>query len=456
MPDSADVLERASRDSTEDGSPSPTVAIQGVEGRLNPSKIDIPDGGFEAWSTLAGAFIVVFCTSGYVNSFGVYEDFYVRQYLTSFTTSQISWIGSAQTFCLFSVGILSGYAMDIGYFRHVMFAGSVLFVFCLFMISISHPERWYQLFLAQGIGLGFAIGSTYVPALGVVAHHFARRRSLVMGIVASASSVGGIVHPILLNQLIHGSAGFAWGVRASAFMNGVLLAIANLMMTTRLPNKSKQSFAELVLYWRGFFRDPSYNVACVGTFLLIAGVFYPTFYLQLMAVERGVSTTLAFYTIAILNGASAFGRVMPVVVVDRVGVFALIVPCTMACGILIFCLAPAVTGAAGAVIMAILCGFFSGACISLLGPMLANLSRNVSEVGARIGVCFGIGGVGSLIGPPITGALLGVSNDWIRPAAFCGSSMCASALILAGAGWLNMQRKSVNPIARPEVVVDEK
>ena len=142
------------------------------------------------------------------------------------------------------------------------------------------------------------MGLTYVPALGIVAHHFARRRSLVMGIVASASSVGGIVHPIMLNQLIHGSVGFAWGVRASAFMNGVLLAAASLMMTTRLPSKPKHGFSELMFYWRGFFKDPSYNVACLGTFLLVAGAFYPTFYLQLMAVERGVSTTLAFYTVS--------------------------------------------------------------------------------------------------------------------------------------------------------------
>ncbi|KAH8108849.1 MFS general substrate transporter [Phellopilus nigrolimitatus] len=382
------------------------------------AEVVIPDGGWQAWSTLVGAYLVVFCTSGYVNSFGVYEDFYVREYLNHSSSSAISWIGSAQTFCLFSIGIFSGYAMDVGYFRQVMFAGSVLFVFCLFMISISQPQKWYQLFLAQGIGLGIAIGSTYVPALGVVAHHFKRRRSLVMGVVASASSLGGVVHPIMLNKLIHGSLGFAWGVRCSAFLNLALLAVANALMTTRLPPQSKK-LSHQIAYWRVFFKDRTYVVAAAGTFLLITAVFFPIFYLQLDAVDHGVDQTLAFYTLAILNGSSAFGRVLPTIIVDRTGVFNLIVPCTLACGVLIFSMV-AVTDAAGSVVMAVLYGFFSGACISLLGPMLANLSKNVSEVGARIGVCFGIGGIGSLIGPPITGALLTSQNLWVRPAVFCG------------------------------------
>ena len=68
------------------------------------------------------------------------------------------------------------------------------------------------------------------------------------------------------------------------------------------------------------------------------------------------------YQIAILNGASAFGRILSTLFVDRVGIFNLIVPCTAVCGILTFCLAAAVNGPAGTVIMSILCGFFSGAC----------------------------------------------------------------------------------------------
>lgn len=46
----------------------------------------------------------------------------------------------------------------------------------------------------------------------------------------SGSSAGGIVFPIMLNRLFHGSIGFAWGVRISAFLVLGLLVIANLVM----------------------------------------------------------------------------------------------------------------------------------------------------------------------------------------------------------------------------------
>lgn len=48
--------------------------------------------------------------------------------------------------------------------------------------------------------------------------------------VPAGTSVGGLVYPIMLNQLIHGSVGFKWGVRAAAFLTLGMLAIANCCM----------------------------------------------------------------------------------------------------------------------------------------------------------------------------------------------------------------------------------
>ena len=76
-------------------------------------------------------------------------------------------------------------------------------VFCILMISITTPEHYYQaciftcptstdltnipskLFLSQGLGIGLAVGITYIPALGIISHYFQRRRALALGIAAS-------------------------------------------------------------------------------------------------------------------------------------------------------------------------------------------------------------------------------------------------------------------------------
>ncbi|KAF8888859.1 major facilitator superfamily domain-containing protein [Infundibulicybe gibba] len=177
-----------------------------------------------------------FCTFGYTNAYGVYNDFYVREYLSSkYTSSQIGWIGSVQVLLVFSAGLFSGRGFDAGYFYHLVIGGATLMVFCLFMLSISQAEQYYQVFLAQGLGMGIAIGVTCVPCLAIVSHYFMRHRSLALGVASSGSAIGGAIQPIMLNSWFHGSLGFHRGVRASAAFNAALMVIAICLMRPRLP-----------------------------------------------------------------------------------------------------------------------------------------------------------------------------------------------------------------------------
>jgi MFS family permease len=89
--------------------------------------------------------------------------------------------------------------------------------------------------------MGIALGLLWLPSISIVAHWFQRRRILAMGITSSGSSCGGIVFPIMLNRLFHNpSVGFAWGVRAAAFLMLGLLSIATVLMKTRLPNRKER------------------------------------------------------------------------------------------------------------------------------------------------------------------------------------------------------------------------
>jgi MFS family permease len=101
---------------------------------------------------------------------------------------------------------------------------------------------------------------TYVPCLGIIAHHFQKRRALAMGIVASGSSVGAIIHPIMLNHLFHSSVGFHNGVRASAGLNLGLLGFAVLLMRTRFPPQKAGNAVPIA----DFVRDIPYAVTALG------------------------------------------------------------------------------------------------------------------------------------------------------------------------------------------------
>lgn len=108
----------------------------------------------------------------------------------------------------------------------------------IFMLSLADPSKYYQLLLAQGIGMGVGGGFMLVPALSLQGHYWKKRRSMALGLVVCGSGCGGIVYPIMVNHLISSSSvGFAWGVRATGFLTLGLLAIAQLLMRTRMPNR---------------------------------------------------------------------------------------------------------------------------------------------------------------------------------------------------------------------------
>ncbi|KAF8351994.1 major facilitator superfamily domain-containing protein [Amanita rubescens] len=402
------------------------------EGKPLEEPTDFPEGGLRGWMTLVGSFLFQFCSYGYTNAFGVFNDYYVRIYLgEKYSSSDISWIGSVQIAVSLLMGILSGRAFDTGYFYHIIICGTLLFAFSLFMLSLSQPEQYYQVFLAQGIANSIAIGMIYIPALAIVSHYFRRRRPFALGVSAAGSATGGAIHPIILNQLFYGRTGFHNGVRASAGFTLGLMIIGILLMKPRLPPKKRHDGSWLISF-RTFMREPAYALVTLGTLLMFMGLYFPMFYLQLYAIKRNVDSTLAFYSLTILNGGSAVGRIVPNLIVNKYGVMNTIVICSICCTVLIFCFL-AVKSAVGIVLFAAVYGFFGGAFIGLLTPTLAVQAKKDSEIGERIGICFALAAIGGLIGNPIAGALLTSSYTWWKPIIFAGVTVGLGSTCFFGA-----------------------
>jgi len=243
----------------------------------------------------------------------------------------------------------------------------------------------------------------------------------------------------MLNAWFQGSLGFPSGVRASASLTGGLMIIALFLMKPRYPMNGKEANTT-VRYFRVFLQDLPYMIMVLGTLLTLAGLYYPIFFLQLNAIKNGINTHLAFYTIAILNGASVLGRVIPNLLADKLGAFNVIIPCIFLSSVLIFCTL-AVKDEAGTMIFAILYGFFSGSYASVIGPVVASTADTDSEIGARLGVCFTFTGFGGLIGTPIAGALLSKSFLWWRPTLFSGISVLFGSACFLTTRYLLSRRK---------------
>lgn len=61
------------------------------------------------------------------------------------------------------------------------------------MFTTAECTTLWQFILAQGVCGGIGCGFIFLPATGVIAHWFTTKRSLVYGILATGSSVGGVL-----------------------------------------------------------------------------------------------------------------------------------------------------------------------------------------------------------------------------------------------------------------------
>ncbi|KAJ7119481.1 major facilitator superfamily domain-containing protein [Mycena epipterygia] len=399
---------------------------------------EIPDGGLRAWATVAGGFMVYFTGLGYFNAYGVYQDFYVREFMKAKSPSEIAWIGSCQIALQFVLGLPVGKAFDAGYFHHLMIVGSLIYCFSLWMLSLAKPNQYYLVFLTQGVGMGIGLGLTFLPALSVAAHHFSRRRGLVMGIMTSGASIGGIIFPILLNSLIFRH-GFVVGVRATAALITGLMLLANLLMRPRYPKTNLVLKASLRL--SGILTDAPYMAFVVGGLFIMLGLFYPIFYLQLYSIKQGIREKIAFDTVSFINAGGVVGRLIPNFLADRVGSFNVIIPVTFLTAACILPMLAAVNS--GAVItISLLYGAMNAGFVSMTPALLADLSNDRSEIGLRMGVWFSFTAVAALAGQPLSGMLILGNFRWSTVfAAFC---ICTGGCILILSRFLFLRRRDAH------------
>jgi len=391
-----------------------------------------PDGGLEGWTQALMTHLMVFNTWGYINSFGVFQTYYVEA--LHHPPSDISWIGSVQIFLLFFIGTFSGRATDYGLFRLTFIVGSLFQLIGVFMTSLS--TKYWQLFLAQGICTGLGNGLVFCPSLSLLSTYFSKKKSLAIGIGASGSATGGLVFPVIVRQLLP-KIGFPWTVRVIGFVMLAIQAVGLTFSKPRLPPRKSGALVE----WKAFKELP-YALFAIGMFLIFWGL-YPAFY-YIGSFGRnilGVTQTDSINDLLILNGVGFFGRLIPNHLADRYsGPLNLLIPITFISGLLLYCWA-AVNSKGGLVGFAVIYGLFAAGIQSLFPATLSSLTTDLKKAGVRMGMVFSVVSFASLTGPPIAGALIqGKRGGYLYAQMFTGSVLMAGCMILlasrvAKKGW---------------------
>lgn len=245
--------------------------------------------------------------------------------------------------------------------------GSLVAVFAIMMVSLC--RKYWEFILAQGVLLGIGNALLVCPSLALVGQYFMKRRAVAIGFTIAGSSLGGVIWPIVVHELIQKpNIGFSWTMRICGFIMIPLLVVSSIIARPPLSSKPTGDKAEKQLPpspawdWK-IINKKEMLLTAFGFFLIYFGMFTPFFFITSYAIEYGFSSNLAFYTISLINGASLFGRILPGLVADQYGKFNLIIVMVALSGIIAFCWTT-VTSVAGLVIFSLAYGFFSG--VSLL------------------------------------------------------------------------------------------
>jgi MFS family permease len=250
--------------------------------------------------------------------------------------------------------------MPNDFLQTLLRVGSVITLLALFMTSLC--KEYWQFSLAQALLMGIGIATVMLPAFAIVPRHFVRNRGAALGICVSGSSLGGVIWPIILRNVLY-KVGFGWGVRISAFIMLPLLAAACL--TIRLPRdqanlaRPKPDLA--------IIKNLTLILLALGLFFTFLGLFSPFFYITTYTISLGLDASMAFYMISIINATSLFGRILPGFFADRVGPFNVLICAAGVSGIICACWTKA-TSMAGIVVLSAAYGFSSGVSRLMIVP----------------------------------------------------------------------------------------
>ncbi|BGP17967.1 hypothetical protein JCM10213_003974 [Rhodosporidiobolus nylandii] len=410
---------------------------KGASGEAAMAANDYPDGGFRAWSVVAGAWCISFTSWGFTNSFGVFQTYYQANQLSSYTHSDISWIGSLQLALVLACAIISGKVFDAGGIKYLLFAALCIYTAGLF--GLSEASQYYQVLLGQGLACGLAAGLAFVPSASSVSHWFKKRRATALGILATGSSVGGMVYPAMLNHLFP-QVGFGWAVRAAAFITIGLVGIALVFVNSRLPPRPFPKASQILDF--SPLRERTFLLFVIGETIIMLGLYTPYFFIQDYANSQGVASSLTAYALTILNAASIFGRIIPNWLADTYGPLTILTPNCFISGILIFVFLPACKSAGGLIAFCILFGFASGAYVSMMPATTASLTKDMSQVGHRTATMFLVISITGLTGTPISGAIISSQNgSYTGAAVFSGVVVLVGSCFNAAAWWSASKEK---------------
>ncbi|KAH3661294.1 hypothetical protein OGAPHI_006701 [Ogataea philodendri] len=333
------------------------------------------DTGY-AWVVCAMMFVVFFSTWGTNGSYGVFLNYWLQNETfpntgaTDFALIGSCVLGLAQIFAP-----LSQTASAIVGLRPTMALGLILQTLGYLLASFA-TKKW-ELYLTQGVLVGFGFSFLFNPSIVILPEWFDKRRGLSFGIIASSSGVGGVIFSLSCQAMINKTGTPAWAQRALAIITFFLNLLATLFIKERIPAKRLSTWHDVKLRIRILFNKnvlaipQLYTIALWYSFVVSCYV-VALYSLSAYGSSIGLTSDQGSHVTAIFNGCQAIGRVFIGLVADYGGRVNL--ACILSLTMLILVLGMWVNATTTASVFAysVLSGLTFGASSVLNQPILAD------------------------------------------------------------------------------------
>jgi MFS family permease len=362
--------------------------------------LDLQDGP-RAWLVVVAAFVAMFTSFGVAYSFGAFL-LPMSAALGSGPGSTAA-VFSLTTMAFFGLGALSGPAVDRFGPRRVVLFGAV--AMGLGLVLTSRATSLWQAYLGHGLGVGLGVACSYVPLVAVVGGWFTRRRTLAVGIAVSGIGLGTlVVAPVAADLITRYGWRDAYLVLAGT---GTVALVGCALLVQAAPLSTDAPPAPLL----DRLRTPAYLRLYGAGLLLSIVLFVPFVHLPAYAASRGASDVAAATLVGVIGAASIVGRLALGAAAARTGVLRTYQACfaLMAGSFLLWLGAP---GYPRLVLFAVLLGVGYGGFVAL-GPALVAVLFGVRGLGGLLGVLYTSAAVGSAVGPPVAGAVIGGDGRYL-------------------------------------------
>ncbi|KAI0046069.1 MFS general substrate transporter [Auriscalpium vulgare] len=384
------------------------MAAFGSDSTVNEHALAPVDSGFGAWSFLAGAYMVETIVWGFPNAFGVFLKAYLDDPSIAaqpHAASVLPLVGTLSSGIIYCSGPFI-YPFTSRYPHHrrtAMWIGSALCWASLF--GASYATTVMQLVFLQGVLYALGGALLYAPTMSYLSEWFVRRRGLANGVVFAGTATGGLLLPLIIPPLIR-----AHGTATTLRYLSVALLLSLLptlpLVRPRLPEHRVHGpgprSSENGVWMKSWTWWLLLAVNTVQGF----AYFLPIIWLPTYASSVGSMSTSSL-SLALLNGASVFGRIMMGTLADHLSPWLLAISTLGSTSIVTFTL----WGVGGRdapllLLFGVLYGLFAAGWSSLWTGFLRHIARDDPTLSTTLfGFLLFSRGVGNLLSTPISTAL---------------------------------------------------